>query len=1046
LRRFKNEAQAAAHLQHQHIVPVYHVGCERGVHFYAMQYIDGQSLAAVIHELRQLAGVDQAPGAGQVNLASELASELVSGRWAPVKSSHKAAALSPGRGDLTASFRPTTPPPHQPTTSPPPDITPPRGTLSSERSAKSWAYFRTIAHLGVQAAEALEHAHQQGVIHRDIKPANLLLDGGGSLWVADFGLAKLGGEAGPTMTGDLVGTLRYMSPEQALAQRVAVDARTDVYSLGVTLYELLTLHPAFTGHDRQEVLRQIAFEEPRPPRRLNAALPAELETIVLKAMAKGPGERYATAQELADDLRRFLEDKPIRARRPSLRLRMVKWTRRHRALTWAMGISAAVVSMVVIVALTISNRVIAGKQRELELSLYFNRIALAGREWEVNNMTRVDQLLAECPAGLRGWEWNYLRRRHRSGVSRLALEGTVSCVGFSPDGTLLAAGNNPGMVRIWSTKTWREVGTLPQQEGGLFTLAFSPRGRRLATAVWNGKGIKIWDLENGHSVSVKQDTTNGLGQVVFSPDGRLLAWAGGDDYTIKIWDADTGDPLYTLVGESTAFHPCIQCLAFRPDGKFLAAGSWDFKVTVWDLTTRRPVWSREIPGEEFYRVAYSPDGRLLAAAGGHHFNGRPSDIILFDAASGKEIRRLKGHTKSVLGLAFSPDGRRLASGSEDLTVKLWDVATGKEAITLYGHVDSIWDVAFSPDGNRLASAGADGSVRIWDATPLEDEGGEELRTFRGHNQEVYCLAFSSDGNRLASGGEDLTARIWDVASGKLLHKLEAFTERVEALAFSPDDLWLATGSHGHSEGGFVLLWDTRTWQKRRTLRGAGEKSVAFSRDGRWVAAGAGSGDFRIRLWDVTTGRPCMILPGHTFMVPGLAFSPDGRRLASASYDTTVKVWDVGPERELPPLLCGTPTPLLTSLVPILIAETPWVRTFSGFDSRLNGVAFSPGGERLAAGGMDRIVKVWNTTTWKEILSFRDPTGGVYCLAFSPDGRRIATGGTDATVKLWDAESGHLLRTLHGHTRWVSAMAFSPGGDQLASSSFDGTVKLWDAKP
>ena len=305
LQRFKNEAQAAAHLHHTNIVPVFAVGCERGVHYYAMQYIDGQTLAAMIRELRQLTGLETVDRTDAAGLVAKLASELVSGHWAPAR-----------RG--TKQEQPTGPyaPPSQAPEAPANETTPPPVAPSTERSTKSQAFFRTVANLGVQAAEALEYAHQLGVVHRDIKPANLLVDVRGNLWITDFGLAHCQSQAGLTMTGDLVGTLRYMSPEQALAKRVVVDHRTDIYSLGVTLYELLTLEPAFKGGDRQELLRQIAFEEPRPPRRLNGAIPRELETIALKAMEKNPLERYATAQELADDLRRFLMHEPIRARRP----------------------------------------------------------------------------------------------------------------------------------------------------------------------------------------------------------------------------------------------------------------------------------------------------------------------------------------------------------------------------------------------------------------------------------------------------------------------------------------------------------------------------------------------------------------------------------------------------------------------------------------------------------------------------------------------------------------------------------------------------------
>jgi tetratricopeptide (TPR) repeat protein/serine/threonine protein kinase len=292
LQRFKNEAQAAAGLHHTNIVPVYFVGCERGTHFYAMQLIEGRTLAALIHDLR--------------------------------------AGEEPGDQADPQRTSPYTPAAGAPDT--------PLGqVLSTERSRRGPAFFRTVARLGVQAAEALEHAHQLGVIHRDIKPGNLLVDGRGNLWITDFGLAHCQSQAGLTLTGDLVGTLRYMSPEQALAQRVVIDHRTDVYALGATLYELLTLEPAITGRDREEVLRQIAFEEPRPPRRLNKAIPRELETIVLKAMEKNPAERYATAQELADDLERFLKDESIRARRPSLVQRARKLARRHKAATRALA-------------------------------------------------------------------------------------------------------------------------------------------------------------------------------------------------------------------------------------------------------------------------------------------------------------------------------------------------------------------------------------------------------------------------------------------------------------------------------------------------------------------------------------------------------------------------------------------------------------------------------------------------------------------------------------------------------------------------------------
>jgi serine/threonine protein kinase len=337
LQRFKNEARAAAHLHHTNIVPIYSVGCERGVHFYAMQFIDGQTLAEVIEELRQL------PGAGPASGRRPPPTGRAAGGPAGVSTGPYGGlpAAVPLAGDTAVK---------------------PAAALTTARSTNSLLFFRNVAQLGVQAAEALEHAHEYGVVHRDIKPGNLLVDAHNHLWIADFGLAQFQTDAALTMTGDLLGTLRYMSPEQALAKRGLVDHRADIYSLGATLYELLTLEPIFDGPDRQELLRQIAFEEPRPPRRVNAAVPADLETIVLKAVAKGVEERYATARELAEDLRRFLETKPIQARRPTLVERAAKWARRHRAMV----VTAAVALLLAAVGFATSTALIWQEQRKTQ--------------------------------------------------------------------------------------------------------------------------------------------------------------------------------------------------------------------------------------------------------------------------------------------------------------------------------------------------------------------------------------------------------------------------------------------------------------------------------------------------------------------------------------------------------------------------------------------------------------------------------------------------------------------------------------------------------
>lgn len=335
LQRFKKEAQAAAQLHHTNIVPVFAVGCERGVHYYAMQYIDGQPLSVVIRELRQLAG--QAPLEGTPSSVGTSAAVL--------------ALLS----DAGAC-----PPPDEAPAPPPVPAGGPTETIMTQGATNTPAYFRAIAQLGVQAADALQHAHDAGVVHRDIKPANLLLDAAGHIWITDFGLATIRSDPGLTLPGDLLGTVRYMSPEQARAGRLPVDQRTDIYGLGATLYELLGLRPAVAGDDREELLRRIVHVDPLPLRRVNPAVPAELEIIVAKALAKYPSERYASARALAEDLERFLSNRPILARPPTWPDRAAKWTRRHHTIVSA----AAVVLVLAVIGLSISTLLIAQQRAE----------------------------------------------------------------------------------------------------------------------------------------------------------------------------------------------------------------------------------------------------------------------------------------------------------------------------------------------------------------------------------------------------------------------------------------------------------------------------------------------------------------------------------------------------------------------------------------------------------------------------------------------------------------------------------------------------------
>ncbi|MEG4112470.1 nSTAND1 domain-containing NTPase [Microcoleus sp. Pol12B3] len=402
-------------------------------------------------------------------------------------------------------------------------------------------------------------------------------------------------------------------------------------------------------------------------------------------------------------------------------------------------------------------------------------------------------------------------------------------------------------------------------------------------------------------------------------------------------------------------------------------------------------------------VSFSRNGKLLATG------SDDNTVKLWDTTTGKEITTLIGHTDSVNTVSFSPKGKLLATASTDNTVKLWDITTGNVIKTLSGHTSSVWGVSFSPNGKLLATGSRDKTVKLWDTNT-----GKQIKTLSGHTSSVWGVSFSPNGKLLATGSDDNTVKLWDTNTGKQIKTLIGHTDSVNAVSFSPDGKWLATGSRDKT----VKLWDTTTGKQIKTLSLHTNwfKGVSFSSDGKWLATG--SEDYTVKLWDTTTGKEIKTLIGHTDSVQTVSFSSDGKLLATGSADKIVKLWDTTTGKEIK-TLTGRHT------------DSVW------------GVSFSPDGKRLATGSFDKTVKLWDTTTGKQIKILTGHTKSINAVSFSPDGKRLATGSTDKTVKLWDTTTGKEVKTLTGHTDSVWGVSFSPDGKWLATGSFDKTVKLWD---
>jgi eukaryotic-like serine/threonine-protein kinase len=1011
LERFRLEARAAARLHHTNIVPVFGIGEHDGTHFFAMQFIRGQGLDQVIEGVKR-----------------------VRGKTVPAIE-ESGNSVNSSRSNLTNSQR---------------------------------LYFEGVARIGLQVAEALEYAHAQGVLHRDIKPSNLMMDAQGTVWVTDFGLAKAEGSNGPTRTGDFVGTLRYMAPEGFEGRS---DPRSDLYSLGATLYELLTLRPLFDEPHRAKLIERVLHQEPVRPRAVDPRIPRDLEVICLKCLNKEPEGRYATARELSDELRHYLASEPIRARRSRFFERAWRWGRRNPAFA---GLSSALAAVLVLA--TAGSLIVAGRmtslaqaagraarsEREAKLeaqqaqklaeidrgsaeksklaalaalaetdsqreiarqNLYYAQMHLAQQGWrEHRGLTHMRELLANWLPGdntpdRRGWEWFYLNALPFQNMRTLTKTGTsigTCTVAWEPCGKRLASGTVDGVIQIWDLEREQPVLILrgppaPDAWWGIRSFAWSPDGGRLATGSAD-MTLRVWETGSGRQLLVVRGHESRVGPVAYSPDGTQLAcWDFSD--TIKIRDASTGRRVAEVPGAAG-----VCSGAWSPDGNLLASGDNHGIVTISDIKRQATILT--IPGhvDMIYDLAWSPDGTRVASASAD-FTAK-----IWDVASGKLMLGPLRHSHGILSVAWEPGGRRLATGSFDHSVKVWNAATGLEDLALRGHVTSVTSLAWCPDRSRLASGGDDGSVRIW--SHIRDQESSQLP---GHDMRATSVSWNPDGTRLASGGDDGKVRIWDPVAHKEVLTLKGHDEGrvipqfglIRALAWSPDGTRLASGGLD----GTAKVWEIATAREVYTLRVDDGRvwSLAWSPDGKQLAAGSEDGTIRV-VAGLEHAPEVRTIKAHDQRVRSLAWTSRGNRLASGSMDSLVKVWDMARGVEL---------------------------TMLQGHQRVGAVAWSADGARLAAGcyhsaGDHTVVIVWDPETGRKVSTKRGHNDWVEEIAWSPDGTRLASAGIDNSVRIWDPRTGEETLVLRGNAGMFHSVSWSRDGKRIAAASNDGKIWVWDA--
>lgn len=574
--------------------------------------------------------------------------------------------------------------------------------------------------------------------------------------------------------------------------------------------------------------------------------------------------------------------------------------------------------------------------------------------------------------------------------------GSVLALAYSPNGKLIAVGDNNGLVRLYTSGSGQCVAQISGHQNWIWGMAFSPDGQLLATSSTD-ETIRLWDIQTCECVNVLHGHHDAVYSVTWHPDGTRLA-SCGQDQILKIWGVQGGNCLHTLpiTNVGTAW-----VVAWHPEGHLLASSGDDHTIRIWDTNTWNCV--QVLDGHDNWVLAadWHPDGEVLATSSSDYqvklWNVDTADCLL-----------ILQHDSDVWSLAWCPDGRMLATGTHGQKIKLWDASTGQCLKTLTGHANWIWSVAWNPDGQTLASGSHDQTVRLWDI-----RSGQCFRTLQGYSDSAWTMAWSQDGQWLLSSSTDHSIKLWDTDASRCLKILRGHTNWVWSVAWSPDEQTIASGSVDQT----IRLWDVETGQCQKILQGHTNAVWCVAWQPHTNILASGSHDQTVKLWDVATGQCLRTLLGHTHFVSTVIWSPDGRFLVSAGHDGQICIWEASTGQCL--------------------------RELQANIYSVYGLSWQPGQHCFVSGHFDHSIRLWDVKTGDCLQEFMGHQGDIFTLAWNPDGTILASGSSDKTIKLWNPQSGECLHTLIGHEGWVQSLAWHPGGSILASCGDDSQIWLWN---